>query len=868
MFSQTAFNLKGNGLAMKLKIWIGICLFFLGKAASALSDFDYLPIEVSYQPGIPLPQEILGAPVGEWHVRHDQLVNYMRALANSSQRVSLVETGRTHENRPLLLLAITSEENQKRLDEIQQTHLDAVVSGKPQALDAPLILWMGYSVHGDEPSGSNASMLVAYYLAAGQGGELDKLLDNAVVLLDPSLNPDGLSRFAQWANMHKGRNLVSDPEHREHVQAWPSGRTNHYWFDLNRDWLLLTHPESRARIKQFQQWRPHVLTDFHEMGTNSSYFFQPGVASRKNPWTPDGNVELTEKLAEYHAASLDKRGKLYFTQEGFDDFYYGKGSTYPDAQGTVGILFEQASSRGHLQQSIYGELSFVETIQNQLTTSLSTFTGAIDNKRALQNYQHEFVKQTQHLIEQEGIAGYLVTEQYDASRFNAFKQILQQHQIEFKYLEKGVQQGDVNYPAINSIFIPIEQGQYRLIKSIFSTRKSFEDNTFYDVSNWNLALAFNLDYTSLEKRQARKLSLTESPDNNAFSATNLDREAYAFAFSWRDSNAPKLLQNLLSSGIQVQLSGKAFSAVSTSDQTVDFQPGAVVVPSGLAQPRNYHNVLATKAAELGIQVWSISTGLTPSGIDLGSRQMKLVTAPRLLLVGGKNTSQYEVGEVWHYLDTKLDLPATIMDLSRLNSLNLDAYSHIIMVQGNYNSVAEATASKIADWVEQGGILIGQKSASVWFGQKKWLKAEYLAQDDLDKAFDTNNLMYKDRESLAAKKRVAGAVFEANLDLSHPLAFGYTRESLPVFRNHTRVMKSPIKPFTTPLRYSTEPLKAGYAAAEFVQLVANHASVVAHNVGEGKIIALADNVNFRGYWYGTSRLMANAIYMSVFINAQG
>lgn len=313
----------------------------------ALSDLDYLPKNISYDPKVPIPESILGAPVGEWHVRHDQLVNYMYAIANSSDRVSIVETGRTHENRPLLLLAFSSAENQQNLKSIQANHIKSIETGASNS-DSPLVIWMGYSVHGNEPSGSNAALLIAYYLAAGQGAEVESLLNDNVVLIDPSLNPDGLSRFAHWANMHKSKNLVADPNNREHIEDWPSGRTNHYWFDLNRDWLLLTHPESKARIAEYHQWRPHVLTDFHEMGPNSTYFFQPGIPSRKNPWTPDRNVELTQALANFHAQALDANKQLYFSGESFDDFYYGKGSTYPDAHGTIGILFEQSLSLIHI----------------------------------------------------------------------------------------------------------------------------------------------------------------------------------------------------------------------------------------------------------------------------------------------------------------------------------------------------------------------------------------------------------------------------------------------------------------------------------------------------------------------------------------
>jgi hypothetical protein len=842
------------------------CLLIISTQLHALSDQDYLPKNITYNQAIPTPAQVLGTPVGEWHVRHDQLVEYMRLIAAKSERVSLIETGRTHENRPLLLLAFSAPANQAKLEEIQTTHLNTLAA-KTKPND-PLVIWMGYGVHGDESSASNAALLIAYYLAAGEGEQVERLLADNVVLLDPSLNPDGLSRFAQWANMHKGKNLVSDPSHREHQQAWPSARTNHYWFDLNRDWLLLTHPESQARVAQFHKWRPHVLTDFHEMGTNKTYFFQPGISSRKNPWTPLKNVELTQALAEFHASALDKQKKLYFSQEGYDDFYYGKGSTYPDAHGSVGILFEQASSRGHLQDSINGPLRFSETIQNQVTTSLSTFAGAMANKQALLDYQGEFAQQTKKLVKEDSLAGYLLTESEDKTRFNDMLNILTAHKIQVWRLKKEFKLGDTRFDPAHSVFVPLEQPQYRLIKSLFSVRKKFDDNTFYDVSNWNLPLAFNVQYKPVEKKLWRKIpsdkSQTKTP---AFIPIKVDSTAYAYAFSWQDYKAPQLLQQLLSKNVKVKIAGEAFSA-QTVNGSVSFAAGSVIIPKALKQPDELVDILEERANRLKIRLWSVNSGLTLQGIDLGSNLMLNVEQPKVLLVGGRGTSQYEVGEIWHYLDQRVDLPSTIVDRDKLDGLDLSHYSHIIWVSGNYKSVGEAVLKQIDGWIKQGGVLIGQKSAARWFSEQKWLKTTFVSDEEIALAFEINGLKYADKEAYAAKQKVAGAVFTTQLDLSHPLAFGYTRSTLPVFRNSTVIMRSPESPFLNVARYSESPLLAGYAADELQDLIANSAAVIAHNYGKGKVIAFSDNVNFRGYWRGTSRLLSNAIFMSGFVNAPG
>ncbi|WP_246840609.1 M14 family metallopeptidase [Lacimicrobium sp. SS2-24] len=854
-----------------MKRWLQMVLMALALSgatatmAQVKTDLAYLPKAVSYDPAVPLPESVLGYPVGTWHVRHDQLVNYMYALAESSERVSIEEMGRSHEQRPLVLLTFSAAKNQAKMESIRQQHLQSL-DGKADG-DLPLVLWMGYSVHGDEPSGANAAMLIAYYLAAAQGPQIDTLLEEAVILMEPALNPDGLSRFAQWANMHKGKNLVADPNHREHWQHWPSGRTNHYWFDLNRDWLLLTHPESRARLSHFHKWRPHVVTDFHEMGTNSTYFFQPGVPSRKNPWTPDNNVSLTEAMGEHHARALDESGQLYFTQEAFDDFYYGKGSTYPDAHGSVGILFEQASSRGHLQSSEHGELSFVQTIQNQVTTSLSTFSGALANKASLSAHLRGFAGESLELAKKDELSGYLLSEKHDKSRFRALLEILKQHQIRINGLEKSVERNGRRFAPEDSVFVSLNQPQYRLIKSIFSTRKNFADNTFYDVSNWNLPLAFNIDYEEIERGFWRKLPLGDTLPNLNGARSELQQDAYAYAFSWQDSASPALLQDLLEQGIQAKISSTAFTA--TTDQgKVSFEPGAVIVPSALKQPEQWRRLLQNSANEQGIKVWSVTTGLTPQGNDLGSRSMATLSAPKVMLVGGAGTSQYEAGEIWHYLDQRVGLPLTIVDMDRLQGVSLANYTHIIMADGNFSAIAQEQTDAIQEWVKQGGVLITQKRAAKWASEQDILNATFVSDKELDNAFDTSGLSYGDQDRLAAKKRISGTVFNADLDLSHPLAFGFTRSQISFLRNSTLAMHVPAKPFLTVSRYTQTPLQAGYVSEEFQQLLAGKANLVAHRLGQGKVIGVTDNLSFRGYWYGTHRILSNALYLSDFIDVEG
>ena len=352
----------------------------------------YLPEDVTYNTAIPTPEDVLGYVPGTWHVSHDKLVSYMKVLAKASDRIHIEQQGLTYEDRPLLLLTITSPENNNRLEAIRQDHLalTETASERLNTNELPVVVYQGFSIHGNEPSGSNAALVAAYYLAAAQGPKINELLKHTVILFDPSLNPDGLQRFAYWANTNKSKHINTDPQDREYDEVWPGGRTNHYWFDMNRDWLPVQLPESRARIATFHKWHPNILTDHHEMGSNSSFFFQPGIPSRTHPLTPALNQELTKNIGNYHAKALDNIGSLYYTEEDYDDFYYGKGSTFPDINGSIGILFEQASSRGHAQETDNGVLTFPFTIRNQFTAALSTLDAAVGMRTELLDYQRDF----------------------------------------------------------------------------------------------------------------------------------------------------------------------------------------------------------------------------------------------------------------------------------------------------------------------------------------------------------------------------------------------------------------------------------------------------------------------------------------------
>lgn len=827
----------------------------LAPVALAKPVAEYLPAANQYDSSVPLPKSVLGWELGDWHVRHDQLVAYHEALASASNRVSIEEIGRTHEQRPLKLLTITHPDNFARLDQIRQAHIDG-------AADAPLVLWFGYSVHGNESSGANAGLLFAYHLAGLQAPAFDEALRNTVILIEPSINPDGLSRFAQWANMHKSTSaLVADRANREHQEVWPGGRFNHYWFDLNRDWLLLTHPESEARIAQFQKWRPHVLTDFHEMGSDNTYFFQPGVPERKHPLTPEQNVELTAKLAAFHAKALDAAGRLYYSEESFDDFYYGKGSTYPDVQGAIGILFEQASSRGHLMATDNGHLSFAQGIQNQLATSLSTLEGALSIGDQLKAHRRDFFRDAGREANADRTRAWVFGDATDVTRGRRLAQIFRAHDIDVFELAKRIRAGDATFEPGSSWVIPTNQRQYRLIKAMFESRTEFQDSTFYDVSAWTLPLAFNLPYAA----QTSAADLLGDALVGETAEVAVPGPAYAYALRWSDYDSPRVLADLLSNEVRVRVATKPLVAV-TRQGPQRFERGTVIIASNIHQVKDLPSILQAS----GGGFVELTTGLTPDGVDLGSPSVEALEPVKPLIVVGPGVNATEVGEIWHLLDTRIGLPLVMVDKHRLKSTDLNDYTHVVMADGSYSDVNQEWVERLKDWIKAGGVLVSARRGAAWATEQELHKAGSADEsDDKSDQADDNEAIerkpYADHADDFSKTVIGGTIVNGMLDVTHPIGYGYSREQVPLLHRGTTFLELSDNPYETVIQYADEPLLAGFLGDERKTQMAGSAALIASRSGKGAVIRFTFNPNFRGVWYGTNKLFLNALFFGQLID---
>ena len=668
-------------------------------------------------------------------------ISIIKNWARLSDRITLTEYARSHEKRPLIYLTVTSLANHARLDEIKAEHkklTNTSMSKEVSTEDMPIVVYQGSTIHGNEASGVNGALAVAYYLAAGQGEKIEELLQDAIILFDPCYNPDGMQRFSTWVNSHKGKNLISDSNSREYSEAWPRGRTNHYWFDLNRDWLLLTHPESQGRIRVFHEWKPDILTDHHEMGTNSTFFFQPGIPSRTNPNTPEQNQILTYKIAEFHGRALDKIGSLYYTKESFDDFYYGKGSTYPDAQGCIGILFEQASSRGHLQESNNGLLTFPFTIRNQVTTMLSTQDAAIALRKEILEFKRQSFLEARDLARNNPVKGYVFGDNDDPVKVNRFIEILLSHQIEIYQADKEVMISGLKLSPNNAYIVPLAQDQYRLTKSIFEKLTTFEDSLFYDVSAWTLPLAFDIPYSEIRSSPDLGQRITTVPviNRSASSAEN----PYAYLIEWDNFYAPKALNALLQKGIIVKLVNETFSVEIDLGSMIDapntdpseinairqFDRGTLLIPCGNNQTvsaEELRDLMDQLSRENHINVFSTGTGLVSAGVNLGSRSLGTLKDPKAIMLIGSGTNSYDAGELWHHLDQNMAMAVPMVDLNRFSRIDLSQYETIIMPDGNYNSI-NGQKEALKKWVQGGGNIIAIKGAIRWLRNQELISLDY------------------------------------------------------------------------------------------------------------------------------------------------
>ena len=806
-----------------------------------------------YNENIQSPEEFLGYEIGDQHTRHDLILAYFKYLSSVSERANLINYGKSYEGRTLTLLSISSEENLKNLEEIKTEHLKSTIPGSIKTINEnlPIIINLGYGIHGNEPSGSEAALLTAYTLIASKNKKINRLTTNSVVFIDPTLNPDGRDRHSQWANQYKSINLVADSNDAEHNESWPRGRTNHYWFDLNRDWLLAIHPESRGKLNWLHEWYPNVVLDVHEMGTNSNYFFDPMKSSASvKPLIPQENVDLYPIFAEYYVKYMDSIGSFYYTKESFDETYPGYGSTYSDLQGGLALLFEQASSRGHVQETNYGEMTFGFTIRNQFLNGIATVEAAVDNKILLRDYQKRFFETSLSEFKNEKIKAYEFGDIHDKNRTKAFIDKLLIHKIEV-------------YEKDDKFIVPVNQLQSRMVKNFFETHDKYLDSVFYDASAWSVSNFYNMKHKAVRSIDVNKLTkVKEVLVNNP----KVSKSNYAYILDWDDYNTPAALNHLHKNGVISYSAYKPFSIkVNEDDDVKNFNRGTVMVPVSKQKvdSEKLFETLKSAQEKFNLPVFSTETGYSSSGIDLGSNFFRINKKVKVAMLIGDGVSSYEAGEVWHLLDTRVHIPLTKIRLNQFNRTSLDKYTTLVMVSGSYNQISESGIKKIKDWVGKGNTLITIGSASSWAIKKEVVK-ESLVETKNDTIFSRKR--YIDAREYSGRERIGGSILKVDLDLTHPLAFGYRDQSIPVYKNNNVFLNKSKSDYSSVAIYSKNPHIDGYVSKKNMENnLKGAASLIVSDSGSGRVVLFADNPNFRGTWYGTNKLFLNAIFFGANIS---
>ena len=827
-----------------------MCVLFMN---TALAQDYFLKTYEPFDENVPSPEKFLGYAIGDQHTRHDQIVSYFELLAERSDKAVIEVYGHSHEGRKLIMLTISAPDNLKNLESIQQAHLRYTDPNleRPSDSDIPIIINLGYGVHGNEPSSAEAAMLAAYTLIASQNSDIQEYVKNAVVFVDPVINPDGRDRHTQWANQYRSKVLVSDSYDAEHREAWPRGRTNHYWFDLNRDWLLAVNPESQSKLNWIHQWYPNVVTDFHEMGTNSNYFFEPmKPIGSQVPLMPKENYEdLNELFATYYSKALDDIGSFYYTKESFDGTYPGYGSSYPDLQGGLALLFEQASSRGHVQETAYGDMTFAFTIRNQYATSMATVQAAVENKSKLRAYQYDFFKSAVNDLPKKGVAGYEFGDVDDRNRTKEFVDKLLTHKI--NVYKKG-----------ERFVVPMKQKQRRMVQTVFETYSKYRDSVFYDASAWSLVNFFNMPY-----RESNATSLGEQLTSTEQLVINepVVKSDYAYLIDWNDYYSPAALYYLQKKGIKLASAFKTFEA-NTNNGPKKFDYGTLLIPVSKQKKTSDEVYETIRKAQLkfNIPVSAVNSGYSLKGIDLGSNNFRALKKAKPALLIGDGVSSYEAGEVWHLLDTRFPMPLTKIMLSNFSGNYLDKYNTLIMVSGSYRQLDSVNIAQLKQWVSKGNTLITIAGASSWAIRNKLVSEKLVKNEPAEK--QGKRLSYGDAGPLAGKERIGGSILRGDLDLTHPLGFGYTRSEIALYKNNQVFLQPSKNPYSTVIKYNDDVHIDGFLSARNRnQNLKNAASLLVSSVGGGRVVLFADNPNFRGAWYGTNRLFLNALFLGNHIN---
>lgn len=799
-------------------------------------EYFYTVKNVNFNPAVPSPQKALGFNIGERHVEWGDVLCYVNALAQTSDRVSFKKFGLTFEKRPFIQVYITSPANQARLEQIREEHLkmtDTGVSSELNIDNMPLVIDVMGTIHGNEASGVNAIMPLMYYYAASEDDCVKELLDKVILIFTPGQNPDGLTRFAQGVNAASSINYASTSSvSREHNLPWPSARTNHYFMDVNRDWLTAQMQEGKNFVRMYEYWMPNVVLDLHEQGNSSNeYYYSPGDANRTHYCIPQKNQDLTKQVSSLTGPAMDSCGITSFTERGYDDFFIGKGACYGDVQGSVCLLHEQSGTFGHSRyfkkQKV--ERTFIETVRNQSVATMCVINSSFSIKKDLMEYQREFFQNAAKAATTDANKGY----KFDArgNRGIAFNFIdnLLLHEIEVYEVagEKG------------TYFVPFNQKHYYKIKTIFDDITEYNTSRFYDISTWSPVHAYNLNCSLVSTEPVLGEKITEAK----FPAGAIEggESSIAYLFSVAEYYTPYLMNDLQRKGVKLQVATKAFDYKCKAEKiNRSFPAGTMVIPveGQNVSAGELYAILAEESQKCAVDFVSVKADKKKS-LDLNKLSLKEVRTPNVLLVTESGSANL-VGENWMILDNRFNFKHSLVSLKQIESEKFDLSKfNVIIFAGSANS-SKGAYEKIEKWVKDGGTLILEGASNVC-GRIHQPKIATIEKDD-------------------KTKKLSGIVLKADVkEADSPMLWGYEQSQIPVFKHGSTTYAMPDKAKTI-LAWGSDPYVSGWKDDDNMAAIAKNPAVVATiAAGKGHIVFFAEDINFRSYWYGTTHLLTNSIF---------
>ena len=808
------------------------------------------------------PEQFLGYPVGAKFTPHWKIVDYFRHVAaQAPSMVKLEQYGESYEGRPLMMAYVSSPANITNLETIRSNNIK-LTTGSTAGASQPAIVWLSYNVHGNEASSSEAAMLTIYALTDPRNAQTKAWLQNTVVLIDPCLNPDGRDRYVSWYQSVAGVQYNPAPDAREHQEPWPGGRSNHYNFDLNRDWAWQTQVESQHRAKLYNKWMPQIHVDFHEQYPDAPYYFAPAAEPYHEVITK-WQRDFQHTIGRNHARYFDKEGWLYFTRQYFDLFYPSYGDTYPIYNGAIGMTYEQA---GHgmaglgIQMEEGGDtLTLTDRATHHHTTGLSTIEIASQHAAKLvSEFRAYFNDATTN-----GAGTYktyvIKHREQDAHKLARLVQLLENNGIAYGVSKAGSARGynyttgrDESFSISNKdLVVSSVQPKGALVKVLFEPRAALADSFTYDITAWSLPYAYGLQAYATT---AKLSSEGDLPLPATVAAGNED--VYGYVIRWNGLQSAKLVGELLQKGIRLRFSESPFE---TAGQ--QFERGSVIIVKtsnqyvdGLWQTVREH------ASANQVALYPVRSGFVDKGFDFGSDKIKMLHKRRVAMLTGQGVSSTAAGEIWHFFEQELQYPITLVNASDAAGTNWSNYDVLILPQGSYGFLNDkAAVEELKKWVSAGGNLIALENAVAQLSKQDWsLKAK--KQDEPDSS-DTYAALkkYENREREFIPDVTPGSIFRVELDNTHPLAFG--------FPSYYYTLKSDarIYEFIKDGGWNVGVLKkdrqlAGFVGSRLQQHLQDGLLFGVQDIGNGTVTYLADNVLFRSFWENGKQMFVNAVFL--------